>query len=68
MFQLLHEYFDFKIVREDETAMEEYEHSPSSCMIAQFPLSIVVRQCVARVVLRPGTWFGSEQPTLIWPR
>lgn len=45
---MLCKYLYVKVVREDEQAMEEYVHSHGSSMIAQFPLSIVVRYCLVK--------------------
>lgn len=48
--QQLRDYFGVKLLWEDKHVLKGYEHSSDTCIIGQFPISIVVRYFSARVV------------------
>ena len=43
IFELLQDYFAVTVLMEDERALEVYSHAPGNCIMAKFPIGLVVR-------------------------
>ena len=43
IFELLQDYFAVTVLMEDESALEIYSQAPSNCIMAEFPIGLVVR-------------------------